>query len=131
MAVAKWSPRAFTRFLLAPALSSFPKLLWIDALCIDQNNDAEKSQQVSMMRRIYRSAIFTTVFLGQSPLPGNQGVASRSIMPFRYDGLRSADQQTQTYFKDAQLTFDLLREFHVLQGNALQDNGMATKCLKD
>ena len=101
-----------------------PKLLWIDALCIDQNNDAEKSQQVPMMRRIYRSAIFTTVFLGQSPLPGNQGVAGRSTMPFRYDGLHPADEQTQTYFKDAQLTFDLLQEFHVHQRNALRGNDM-------
>ncbi|KAH7384543.1 heterokaryon incompatibility, partial [Pyrenochaeta sp. MPI-SDFR-AT-0127] len=41
-----------------------PKLLWIDALCIDQKNDVEKSQQVPLMNKIYRNAILTTVILG-------------------------------------------------------------------
>ncbi|KAF2115018.1 heterokaryon incompatibility, partial [Lophiotrema nucula] len=41
-----------------------PKLLWIDAICIDQSNDAEKSRQVPMMDKIYRHALFTTIFLG-------------------------------------------------------------------
>ncbi|KAJ4371227.1 hypothetical protein N0V83_004444 [Neocucurbitaria cava] len=49
-----------------------PKLLWIDALCIDQTNDAEKSQQVPLMEKIYLNAIFTTVFLARSPLADGQ-----------------------------------------------------------
>lgn len=30
--------------------------VWIDAICIDQNNQAEKSQQVVMMRKVYSQA---------------------------------------------------------------------------
>ncbi|PVH69169.1 hypothetical protein DL98DRAFT_439628, partial [Cadophora sp. DSE1049] len=41
-------------------------LLWIDAICIDQNNNEEKEGQVPMMDKIYSHALFTTVFLGQS-----------------------------------------------------------------
>ena len=32
-----------------------PRLLWIDAICIDQKNSKEKGEQVSRMAQIYRS----------------------------------------------------------------------------
>lgn len=38
--------------------------LWIDALCINQADDAEKSTQVQRMDRIYRRAIEVLVWLG-------------------------------------------------------------------
>ncbi|KAI1762387.1 HET-domain-containing protein [Hypoxylon sp. FL1150] len=38
--------------------------LWIDAICIDQENDAERCQQVSIMADIYRSAERVTIWLG-------------------------------------------------------------------
>jgi hypothetical protein len=91
-----------------------PKFLWIDALCIDQKNDAEKSQQVPLMGRVYLNALFTAVFLSRSSLDDDQGAPSGSLIPFRYDGIRPNDKNTQSYFEDARLTFDLLRESHVL-----------------
>ena len=39
-------------------------LLWADALCIDQNNEAEKTRQVRMMGDIYRQAQLVVVWLG-------------------------------------------------------------------
>jgi hypothetical protein len=39
--------------------------VWIDALCIDQDNLIEKSQQVGMMRSIYENAIRVIVYLGE------------------------------------------------------------------
>jgi hypothetical protein len=38
--------------------------LWVDALCIDQNNPVEKTQQVNMMRRIYANSGTCYVWLG-------------------------------------------------------------------
>jgi hypothetical protein len=38
--------------------------LWIDAICIDQNNDAEKAKQVGRMDRIYERADKVHVWLG-------------------------------------------------------------------
>jgi hypothetical protein len=39
-------------------------LIWADAICINQDDIAERSQQVEMMGRIYSTATHTTVFLG-------------------------------------------------------------------
>ncbi|CAO2655742.1 Nn.00g045450.m01.CDS01 [Neocucurbitaria sp. VM-36] len=96
-----------------------PKLLWIDALCINQQNDAEKSQQVPLMEQIYQKAIFTTVFLGRSPLPDGHDASSGTLLPFRYDGFRPIDRITESFFEDSRLTFDLLKELYVLKGNVL------------
>lgn len=38
--------------------------LWVDALCINQDNDLEKSQQVTLMTRIYSSATMVQAWLG-------------------------------------------------------------------
>jgi hypothetical protein len=43
-----------------------PRLLWIDALCIDQSNNAERLHQVQMMADIYRRAARVLVWLGPS-----------------------------------------------------------------
>ncbi|KAJ9603032.1 hypothetical protein H2200_012327 [Cladophialophora chaetospira] len=40
--------------------------LWIDAICIDQQNNEEKSIQVSMMKRIFESAHGVVAWLGPS-----------------------------------------------------------------
>lgn len=40
--------------------------LWIDALCIDQANDRERSHQVALMHKVYSLASSVIVFLGTS-----------------------------------------------------------------
>ena len=40
--------------------------IWIDAVCIDQNNTLEKNSQVSMMGKIFSSARSVRVWLGRS-----------------------------------------------------------------
>lgn len=40
------------------------RLLWVDALCIDQNDDEERSKQVPLMRKIYSKAQTVLVWLG-------------------------------------------------------------------
>ena len=39
--------------------------LWIDAICIDQTSNSEKSHQVTMMRTIYKAADRVYVWLGE------------------------------------------------------------------
>ncbi|ORX95505.1 heterokaryon incompatibility protein-domain-containing protein [Clohesyomyces aquaticus] len=41
------------------------RTLWVDAICIDQENDDEKSQQVPMMSEIYGGSKSVCVWLGQ------------------------------------------------------------------
>ncbi|KAK0624310.1 heterokaryon incompatibility protein-domain-containing protein, partial [Immersiella caudata] len=40
--------------------------LWVDAVCINQDDDAEKSSQVQQMGRIYRSAELVIAWLGEA-----------------------------------------------------------------
>ena len=47
---------------LAPATGS--RLLWVDSLCINQGDNAEKSTQVHKMGQIFRSATRVLVWLG-------------------------------------------------------------------
>src|SRR5215469_348770 len=41
------------------------KVLWVDAVCINQDDDTEKSHQVSLMGEIYRNAEDVVIFLGE------------------------------------------------------------------
>ena len=49
------------------------RYLWVDCLCIVQDNTENKHKNISQMDRIYASAVFTIVASGESgdhPLPG-------------------------------------------------------------
>ncbi|KAK4204757.1 heterokaryon incompatibility protein-domain-containing protein [Triangularia verruculosa] len=48
------------------------RLLWIDAICIDQNNDKERGHQVGQMRKIYQNAEEVLVWLGPGRTPETQ-----------------------------------------------------------
>ncbi|KAL7625002.1 hypothetical protein AAE478_004216 [Parahypoxylon ruwenzoriense] len=52
------------------------RLLWVDAVCINQNDVSEKSEQIQMMRQIYQQGVRTLVWLGKLPL--------RARKAFRY-----------------------------------------------
>jgi hypothetical protein len=43
------------------------KAIWMDAICIDQDSPADKTQQIPLMPTIYRGAAKTVVWLGHSP----------------------------------------------------------------
>ncbi|KAI4255204.1 MAG: hypothetical protein L6R42_006839 [Xanthoria sp. 1 TBL-2021] len=43
---------------------SSPRKLWVDAVCINQRDDKERSQQVARMADIYRSAAKVIIWLG-------------------------------------------------------------------
>ncbi|KAL6711776.1 hypothetical protein ACN47E_002819 [Coniothyrium glycines] len=42
----------------------FATLLWVDAVCINQEDDTEKSHQVQRMGKIYRQAVGVQIWLG-------------------------------------------------------------------
>lgn len=49
----------------------FSRVLWVDAVCIDQENVREKTHQVNMMRSIYKECIQCLVWLGEIPTAEN------------------------------------------------------------
>ncbi|KAF3038698.1 hypothetical protein E8E12_008721 [Didymella heteroderae] len=56
-----------------------PRLLWIDALCIDQSNLEEKGHQVAHMGRIYSAAEDVIVWLGVSRSRGIPHVLEKLV----------------------------------------------------
>jgi hypothetical protein len=55
------------------------RYLWVDALCISQNNDKEKQDLIDMMDRVYANAILTIVAAnGEDAYVGLPGVQPRS-----------------------------------------------------
>ncbi|OBR14671.1 Ankyrin and HET domain-containing protein [Colletotrichum higginsianum IMI 349063] len=51
--------------------------LWVDAICIDQRNEAERAQQVALMKDIFRNAHQTFLWLG--PATADSGLAMDSL----------------------------------------------------
>jgi hypothetical protein len=45
---------------------SIQRVLWVDAVCINQNNDSEKEQQIQIMAKIYALANRVVVWLGDA-----------------------------------------------------------------
>ena len=63
------------------------KVLWVDAMCIDQSNVTEREQQVAMMNRIYNSAGFVWVWL--DPEADNSDLAVDLVMSGRMKSKRA------------------------------------------
>lgn len=66
---------------LRAAMRSFQaskeQMLWADAICIDQDNNTEKSRQIPLMHRIYSQAKFVLISLGDA---GSNQHAAASVM---------------------------------------------------
>ena len=41
-------------------------MLWLDAICINQNDTDERSEQVKLMGEVYRNSIRTLIWLGDA-----------------------------------------------------------------
>ena len=82
--------------------------LWIDAICIDQGNDVERSEQVQRMSSIYRSADRVVIWLGEYHEPEDELVKfDMSIWGFDHLEHASLDT-TREAFK---LAKDLATEY--------------------
>ncbi|KAF3045791.1 hypothetical protein E8E11_007207 [Didymella keratinophila] len=56
-----------------------PYPVWVDALCIDQSNDIEKTEQVCKMARIYRKAGSVCIWLGYDEADSSSSTAMKFI----------------------------------------------------
>jgi hypothetical protein len=48
-----------------------PRLMWIDAICVNQDDLEERSSQVQLMRHIYQNAVQVVAYLGESTPASN------------------------------------------------------------
>jgi hypothetical protein len=56
-----------------------PRLLWVDAVCIDQENTNEKNHQVQQMYTIYSLAYRTLIWLGDDGLDDSNNSIGRLL----------------------------------------------------
>lgn len=54
--------------------------IWIDAICINQSDDAEKGEQVPLMKRIYTCATEVCVWLGPTGMQTYSALQTLSIL---------------------------------------------------
>lgn len=86
--VKKWNvPTAAAQALECMRLPNQARRLWIDSICINQDNREEREQQIALMGDIYRTGTRNLVYLGTA----NAGEAAAAV-----DALRNAYQRLQT-----------------------------------
>jgi hypothetical protein len=55
-------------------LKDQPRVLWIDAICINQHNIQERNKQVAQMRSIYQSARRVCIWPGEDDTLESRGM---------------------------------------------------------
>ncbi|KAL8783872.1 MAG: hypothetical protein Q9195_009249 [Heterodermia aff. obscurata] len=77
------------------------RLLWVDAVCINQSNTSERSQQVAQMANIYRYAVRVVAWLGEDE---GGALDMKSILSLSQKaaeiGLRSPQEGNRDIFHD-------------------------------
>lgn len=66
---------------------SHPRRLWVDSVCINQNDNAEKSVQVAMMGYIFSTATRVLICLGADPDCFDDAEAAASLVTSSHNGL--------------------------------------------
>ncbi|KAH7143537.1 heterokaryon incompatibility protein-domain-containing protein [Dactylonectria macrodidyma] len=100
------------------------RILWVDAVCIDQSNDDEKSLQIALMRQIYSLATWVGLWLGEASTTVDEETSkplSELGMEFMHDfAVEIADRSNsgQTPFGG-----ELYQEF-IKDRRAFQEQGM-------
>jgi hypothetical protein len=80
-----------------------PRVLWIDAICIDQSSQSEKSEQVALMSTVYTMGYQNLIYLGED----DTGFADRacrtmhSLIPEIWAEYNNMESWTQAIYDDA------------------------------
>ncbi len=83
-----------------------PRVVWVDALCINQKDDAEKGPQVSMMGEIYRLATRVVAWLGPERDNSNRAmemmeyIGSQVEVDFKTQSMQPVNGCTDPYMAD-------------------------------
>ncbi|KAK2768523.1 hypothetical protein FQN54_000379 [Arachnomyces sp. PD_36] len=80
-----WVPRSLGDALRQFRHPSHERILWADAICINQDDDNEKSQQIRLMRDIFKRARTVLIWLGNEDAHYAESVFELSRRIFRKD----------------------------------------------
>ena len=84
---------AFRAFRECPDLHT-PVWIWVDSICINQDDDAEKDTQIGMMDRIYKGAEIFTTWTGAGETRTQESLSTLRDFAFHIGGctpIRSVD----------------------------------------
>lgn len=73
--------------------------LWIDQICINQNDISERSHQVNLMGQIYRNATLVLSYLGPQEPSDSEGLRLMKSIFARYNDLLSSPQTTLCHYQ--------------------------------
>lgn len=88
-------------------LAKHSRALWIDAICINQSDLAERERQVAMMRDIYRNSQGNLIYLGQDKDP----VATEQALKNMRAILKEMNEETDGLRLVKDTVFDPRRKF--------------------
>jgi hypothetical protein len=76
---------ALALLCLRDSLWRDPLRIWIDAICIDQNNEIERGHQVAMMRSIFSKADCVRIWINEPDLD-EESLALAALKDFHFQG---------------------------------------------
>lgn len=89
--------------------------LWIDSICINQDDETEKSQQIARMTDIYRNAFSTFIWLGEEDKTTSSAFSLLNTL--KEVNLLCEARFEPGYTGSKSLTFDQLRKFGLPEEN--------------
>ncbi|KAN0083077.1 HET domain containing protein [Elaphomyces granulatus] len=81
------------------------RIIWVDAVCIDQENDREKEQQIRLMAKIYGQADCVVVWLGKAADDSDRALEEIRVA----GGKKATDFSNNETIHDQQAVFTLLQ----------------------
>lgn len=86
-------PRSAEVVLRRMRLHDAPRMVWIDAVCINQNDIDERNQQVALMYKVYLNTVHNLIWLGDDD--GTTGKALQQVASFLEDARVETDDYVQ------------------------------------
>jgi hypothetical protein len=75
---------------------NIPRIIWVDAVCINQGDDKEKEHQIRLLPAIYAKANRVAVWLGEAYHDSDQALEAIRLASIESTGLFNAEPSQQT-----------------------------------
>jgi len=94
-------------FLLDKIRTTESHLIWIDSIAINQDDLAERSQQVSLMKDIYQSAKTVLIWIGDETRYTKEAFEAAEDLSWGFDYIKSTNQIKDGGFGQFETTADI------------------------